>query len=228
MKPIYERTEKLIGGDALEKLRASSVFLAGLGGVGGFVCEALARAGVGRLGLCDFDRVDSTNLNRQILALESTVGRLKTDVARERVQAINPDCQVEVFPFRINGETLEQIHVADWSFVADAIDDVPAKLLLIESCCQAGVPVISSMGTANKLDPFSYRIVPIEKTEYDPLARVMRRQLKDRGIKGVPVLYSTEPPASTVPRGEPLPSISYMPATAGLMLASHIIHTLLK
>ena len=223
MKPIYDRTEKLIGSDGMEKLRSASVFIAGLGGVGGYVCEALARAGVGHLGLCDFDTVDPTNLNRQILALENTVGRQKTEVALERVRSINPDCRVEVFPFRLNEETLRQVHLPDWSFAADAIDDVPAKLLLIESCCNNGVPVISSMGTGNKLDPSCYRIVPIEKTEYDPLARVMRRELKARGIKGVPVLYSPEAPAGAVPRGEAMPTVSYMPAVAGLMIAGYVI-----
>ena len=227
MKDIYVRTEKLVGEDGLERLRGAKVLCVGLGGVGGYVFEALCRAGVGVLGLCDFDTVDPTNLNRQILALEDTVGMPKTRVAEERAAKINPDCSCKVFSFRLTDETLPLLDIPSWDFVCDAIDDVHAKLSLIAECYSRGVPVISSMGTGNKLDPFSYRITPIEKTEVDPLARAMRRKLKDMGIKGVPVLWSSENNhVGGIEHGEPIPSISYMPAAAGLMIASYVIRQL--
>ena len=227
MKEIYIRTEKLVGEDGLDRLKGARVLVVGLGGVGGYVAEALCRAGVGVLGLCDFDNVDPTNLNRQILSLEDTVGLPKVQVADERAGKINPECVRKIFPFRLTDDTLAQLDIPSWDFVCDAIDDVHAKLLLISECYEKGVPIISSMGTGNKMDPFSYRITPIEKTEVDPLARAMRRKLKDMGIKGIPVLWSSENNhVSGIEHGQPIPSISYMPGTAGLMIASYVIRQL--
>ena len=224
MNEIYQRTEKLIGEEAMERLKNARVLVVGLGGVGGYVCEALVRAGIGTVGLCDFDTVDPTNLNRQILALESTVGLYKTQVAYQRAMDINPGCKVKLFNFRLTDETLPLLDVPSWDFICDAIDDVHAKLSLIAECSVKDVPIICSMGTGNKLDPFSYRITPIEKTEVDPLARAMRRKLKDMGIKGVPVLWSSENNlVQGIEHGNPIPSISYMPAAAGLMIASYVI-----
>jgi len=229
VKAIYERTAALIGEPAMEKLKKARVLVIGLGGVGGYTAEALARAGVGTLGFCDFDIVDPTNFNRQILALESGVGRLKVELAKERAEDINPSALIRTFPFKVDAESIGLLEIASWDYVADAVDEVSAKLLIIESCAERGVPVISSMGTGNKLNPFSYRIAPIEKTDTDPLARLMRKKLKERGISGIPVLYSPEPPKiESLEKGAPIPSISYMPAVAGLMLASHVINELIK
>ncbi len=224
---MYQRTEVLIGSEALEKLKNARVLVCGLGGVGGFCLEALVRAGVGTLGLCDFDRVDPTNLNRQVLALESTVGRLKAEVALERAAQINPSAAFRVFSLRITPETVGQLDIASWDCVADCIDDVEAKVLLIKESQKAGVPILCSMGTGNKLDASLFRITDIRKTEQDRLAKVMRKRLREEGIEGVRVLWSPEPPAAEV-RGRVIPSISYMPATAGLRMAEDILRQLLS
>lgn len=227
-KEIYQRTEALIGAGALEKLKNAKVLICGLGGVGGYVCEALARAGVGTLGLCDMDRVDATNLNRQILALASTVGRLKADVADERVAQINPDCVRRVYPLRISEETVGQLEIASWDYIADCIDDVEAKVLLIRKARESGVPILCAMGTGNKLDAGAFKVSQIRKTEQDRLAKVMRKRLREEGLdEGVTVIYSPEPPVTEI-RGGVIPSISYMPATAGLRMAGEILQNLIK
>ena len=226
--PLYERTQALIGKEAVEKLKDARVLICGLGGVGGYVCEALARAGIGTLGLCDMDRVDPTNLNRQILALSSTVGRLKAEVADERAGQIDPDCTRRVFPLRISEETVGQLDLASWDYIADCIDDVDAKILLIRKAKEAGIPILCAMGTGNKLDAGGFRVSTIRKTEQDRLAKVMRRRLRDEGLdEGVTVVYSPEPPVTEIRDGV-IPSISYMPATAGLRMAGEIIERLIK
>ena len=241
MKELYDRTQRLIGADNMLELKDARVLVVGLGGVGGFAVEALARAGVGTLGLCDFDTVDPSNLNRQILALTDTLGRPKAEVAKERVLAINPDCNVKLYPVKLDPANIAALDIQTdcpegyklcckcgkclpkWDFIVDAIDDVPAKLALIEHAYKMNIPIICSMGTGNKLDPFGYKIVPIEKTEGDPLARAIRKRLREKEIKGIPVLYSAESPVTQSEQGSPIPSISYMPAVAGLEIASFVI-----
>ena len=227
-EPLYQRTQALLGEDAIEKLKNAKVLLCGLGGVGGFTCEALARAGVGTLGLCDMDRVDPTNCNRQILALQSTIGKLKADVAEARVKDINPDVQLRKFAFRIDETTIADLDIPSWDYIADCIDDVDAKVLLIKKAWEAGVPILCSMGTGNKLDASAFKVTNIKKTEQDRLAKVMRKRLRDEGIdEGVTVVYSPEPPVTDIQNGI-IPSISFMPATAGLRIAGEIIQNLIK
>ncbi|MBR0130391.1 MAG: ThiF family adenylyltransferase [Firmicutes bacterium] len=224
---MYTRTELLIGQEKLDKLKSSAVLVLGLGGVGGYAAEALARAGVGRLGICDFDRVDITNKNRQILALDSTIGKLKADVSEARLRDINPELQIEKFAFRIDEETLSGLHIGDWDFIADCIDDTKAKLMVIKTAKEQGVPMISSMGTGNKMmDPGRFRVCDIEETEGDPLAKYMRKALRKLEIKDVKVLFSDELPMH--PGARPIPTISYMPAIAGLNIAAYIIKQLIS
>ena len=224
---LYQRTEALIGANALEKLKKAKVLVCGLGGVGGYCLEALARAGTGTLGLCDMDVVDPTNCNRQILALQSTIGMRKADAAEKRIKDINPDAQIRKFAFRIDAQTIEDLDVASWDYIADCIDDVDAKVLLIRSAKDAGVPILCAMGTGNKLDASGFRVCKIKKTEQDRLAKVMRRRLREEGLdEGVTVVYSPEPPVAEI-RGV-IPSISYMPATAGLRIAGEIIKNIIE
>ena len=225
---LYQRTQALLGEEALEKLKNAKVLLCGLGGVGGYTCEALVRAGVGTLGLCDMDRVDPTNCNRQILALQSTIGMLKADVAEMRAKDINPDVQLRKFAFRIDETTIANLDIPSWDYIADCIDDVDAKVLLIRIARETGVPILWSMGTGNKLDASAFKVTNIKKTEQDRLAKVMRKRLRDEGIdEGVTVVYSPEPPVTEIKNGI-IPSISYMPATAGLRIAGEIIQNLIK
>ena len=228
MCSLYQRTQALLGEAAIEKLKNAKVLICGLGGVGGFTCEALARAGVGTLGLCDMDRVDPTNCNRQILALQSPIGMLKADVAEARVKDINPAVQLRKFAFCIDEETIDALDIPFWDYIADCIDDVDAKVLLIKRAREAGVPILCSMGPGNKLDASAFKVTNIKKTEQDRLAKVMRRRLRDEGIdEGVTVVYSPEPPVTDIHDGI-IPSISFMPATAGLRIAGEIIQNLIK
>ncbi len=212
----------LIGEEKVNRLINSSVTVIGLGGVGGYVCEMLARAGVGRLELIDFDTVSESNLNRQIIALTDTVGRKKCDVLCERVKSINPECEVtahDLFVTRDNADAI--VCECDTNIYVDAIDNVTAKIALIESARLRGKYIFSSMGTGNKLNGAEYKIGDISKTSVCGLARAVRRELKKRDIKDLDVLYSTE---EVIQIGERTPaSICYMPATAGLMIAEHII-----
>lgn len=228
MNELYDRTGRLVGEEGLEKLKNAKVLVVGLGGVGGYIAEALARAGVGCLGLLDFDVVDPSNLNRQIIATTEKIGQKKTEVLKERILSINPNCEVISFDFRLDSSKLTELNITSWSYIADAIDDTEAKIALIKACFDAKVPIISSMGTGNKMDPFSYKIAPIEKTDTDPLARALRKKLKELGVKNIPVLYSSEEPKTHVESGNPIPSISYMPAVAGLEIASYIIKNILN
>lgn len=233
----FSREELLIGQEGLEKLQKARVAVFGVGGVGGHVVEALARSGVGALDLFDGDRVSLTNINRQIIALDSTVGRLKVEVAKERVLDINPDCQVEAREMFFTPENAGEVDFAQYDYVADAIDTVTSKIELIRLCREAGVPVISSMGAGNKLDPTAFRVDKIEKTSVCPLARVMRRELKKRGITGVKAVYSTEESLTPAQAqsgdekgtaGRPTPgSMAFVPSVAGLILAGEIIKDLL-
>lgn len=222
----YVRTEMVIGKSGVEKLRSTAVMVLGIGGVGSYTAEALARAGIGKLTLVDKDTVDVTNINRQLPALHSTVGRAKVEVMAERIADIDPDCDVAAEQCFFLPETADQFDFRRYDYVVDAIDNVTGKLAIIEKAAAEGVPVISSMGTGNKLDPSMFRIATIEETRVCPLARVMRKELRARGIEGVKVLYSEEPP---VKGGSSVPgSISFVPSVAGLMIAGEVIRDILK
>ena len=238
MSTAFEsRTAMLLGEDGVEKLRRAHVILFGVGGVGGYVAEALARAGVGALTLVDDDRVAESNLNRQIIALTTTLGRPKTAVAAERVRAINPACRVVEKQLFYTPETADQVPLDGADYVVDAVDTVTAKLEIIARARAAGVPVISCMGTGNKLHPELLRLAVLEKTAGCPLARVMRRELKKRGITGVKAVYSTEealtPQAAQAgdtkgTAGRPTPgSMAFVHSVAGLILAGEIVRDLL-
>lgn len=233
----FSREELLIGPEGLQKLQNARVAVFGVGGVGGYVMEALARSGVGALDLFDGDRVSLTNINRQIIALEDTVGRSKVEVARERVLQINPECHVQAREMFFTPENAGEVDFTQYDYVADAIDTVTSKIELLRLCREAGVPVISSMGAGNKFDPTAFQVAPIEKTSVCPLARVMRRELKKRGITGVKAVYSTEestPPLAAEEgdqkgtAGHPTPgSMAFVPSVAGLILAGEIVKDLL-
>ena len=227
------RTALLIGEEGIEKRKQSRVAVFGVGGVGGYVVEALARAGVGALDLIDKDTVSVSNINRQIIALHSTVGRLKTEVAAERARDINPNICVRVHNMFYLPETAEEFDFTQYDYVVDAIDTVSGKLALVEQAKRANVPVISSMGAGNKLDATAFEVADITKTSVCPLARVMRRELKKRGIEHLKVVYSKEEPLPSPlvdgESGKPIPgSISFVPSVVGLIIAGEVIQDLVK
>ena len=229
----FSRTALLIGEEGVEKLKNSRVAVFGVGGVGGYVIEALARSGVGSLELIDKDTVSVSNINRQIIALHSTVGRLKTEVMAERVKDINPACKVSVRNLFYLPETAEEFDFSSYDYVVDAIDTVSGKLALIEQAKKANVPVISSMGAGNKLDATAFEVADITKTSVCPLARVMRRELKKRGIEHLKVVYSKEEPLPSAltdeESGKPIPgSIAFVPSVVGLIIAGEVIKDLVK
>ena len=230
---IFSRTEALIGKEGLEKLKNARVAVFGIGGVGGYVVEALARSGVGELTLVDSDRVSESNINRQIIALHSTVGEYKTEVMAKRIKDINPDIRVVVKNVFYLPETAEEFDFSCYDYVVDAVDTVTAKLSIIERAKEANIPVISSMGTGNKLDASAFKVADIYKTNVCPLAKVMRRELKKRGIDKLKVVYSEEEAKSKGIEGEkngkPAPaSISFVPPVAGLILAGEVIKDLIN
>ena len=230
---ILSRTENLIGKAAIGKLRGARVAVFGIGGVGGYVVEALARAGVGALDLVDNDKVALSNINRQIIALHSTVGEWKTEVAAKRIKDINPEITVRTHNLFFLPETAAQFDFSGIDYVVDAIDTVSGKIALIEHAKEQNIPVISSMGTGNKLNPTSFEVADITKTSVCPLARVMRRELKKRGIDHVKVVYSKEEPLSSgevnQETGKAIPaSISFVPSVAGLIIAGEVIKDLIK
>ena len=225
---IFSRAELLLGEEALEKLRSARVALFGIGGVGSFAAEALARGGVGHITLVDGDTVSITNINRQLIALHSTVGKEKTAVMAERIADISPETEVETYPVVYGAENRDLLDFSTYDYVIDAIDTVTGKLILIEEAKKAGVPVISCMGTGNKFHPERFEVTDISKTSVCPLAKVMRKELKVRGIKNVKVVYSKEEPqkpaASTETGKRQIPgSLSFVPPVAGLLLAGEVI-----
>ena len=234
MEDIFSRTRMLLGDAAMDRLKRARVAVFGVGGVGGHVVEALTRSGVGALDLIDSDRVELSNLNRQIIATRDTLGMLKVNAAKARVLSINPDGQVQTHPIFFLPETADQFDFTQYDYVVDAIDTVAGKLQLIEAAKAAGVPVISSMGAGNKLDPTAFRVADISETSVCPLARVMRRELRKRGIEHVKVVYSTEPALSPAPADEETGrrstpgSVAFVPAVAGLVLAGEVIKDLIK
>ena len=220
----------LLGDEAITRLKNAKVIVFGCGGVGSYIIEALARAGIGHLVVVDGDTVAESNINRQLIATTDTVGMPKTAVVKARVASINPECRVDAVQMFYLPENAGAIDFSGADYIADAIDTVSAKIAIIEKAKTAGVPVISSMGTGNKLDPSRFRITDISKTSVCPLARAMRRLLKERGIKGVKVLYSEEEPRRPIgapinaETGKAIPaSISFVPSVAGLMIAGEII-----
>lgn len=223
----FTRTEALIGKDAIKKLSQVRIAVFGIGGVGSYVVEALARAGVGYLDLIDNDDINITNINRQIIALHSTLGKAKVDVAKARILDINPEIKVTTYKKFFSPENSEGFDFTQYDYVVDAIDSVASKIELILKSKDANVPVISSMGTGNKLCPELFEISDIYKTTTCPLAKVMRNELKKRGIKKLKVLYSKENPIKD--KGQRLiSSISFVPSVAGLMIAGEVIKDILK
>ena len=231
----FLRTEMLLGRDAIEKLHSARVAVFGLGGVGGYAVEALARSGVGSLDLVDNDTVSVSNLNRQILATHSTVGMLKVDAARNRVLDINPDCIVRTYPIFYTPDTAGQFDFTQYDYIVDAIDTVTGKLALVERAKAADTPIICSMGTGNKLDASAFRVADISKTAMCPLARVMRKELSKRGIRHLKVVYSQEEAltptgweeeAAALGKRQIPGSVAFVPGAAGLLLAGEVVRDL--
>lgn len=222
----FQRTERLIGQEAVTKLNNSKVIVFGVGGVGSYICEALARAGVGTMEIVDKDVVDITNINRQLVALHSTIGMSKVEVCRNRLLDINPAMKVIDRQCFYLPEKSQEFDFGQYDYVIDAVDNVTAKIDIICKAREAGVPVISSMGTGNKLDPMAFKISDIENTKVCPLAKVMRKELRKRGISGVKVVYSEEEPVSTDSRTPA--SISFVPSAAGLLIAKAVIDDLIQ
>lgn len=245
MREEFSRTEMLLGGEAMNRLSRARVAVFGIGGVGGYVCEALARSGVGALDLIDKDRVSLSNVNRQIIALQKTVGRYKTDVMRERILDINPQAQVRVHPCFFLPENADSFPFSEYDYVVDAVDTVTAKIELVMRAKAAGVPVISSMGAGNKLDATAFRVADLYETRVCPLARVMRRELKKRNVEHLKVVYSEEEPMkpeissddggengcgeetfSNTARCRTPGSTAFVPSVAGLIIAGEVVKDL--
>ncbi len=227
------RTALLLGDDAVDKLNKSKVAVFGVGGVGGYICEALARAGVGELHIFDRDTVSVSNINRQIIATHSTVGRDKVDVMRDRILDINPTCRVVAHKIFYLPENADEFDLSQYDYIADAVDTVSAKLELICRADKLGVSIISAMGAGNKLDPTAFEVSDIYKTEGCPLARVMRRELKARGVKKLKVVYTKEEPKKSPlidsESGKAIPgSVSFVPSVAGLIMAGEIVKGLVR
>ncbi len=232
----FSRTQLVFGKEAMDRLKGSRVAVFGVGGVGGYAVEALARSGVGAIDIIDDDKVCLTNINRQIIATGKTVGKYKVDVAKERIEEINPDCKVTAFRTFYMPETADRFDFTQYDYVVDAIDTVTGKIALIENAKKAGTPIISSMGAGNKVDPTAFEVADIYKTSVCPLARVMRYELKRRGIKKLKVVYSKEKPIPPIvdedPNGEngclskadKVPgSTAFVPSVAGLIIAGEVI-----
>ncbi len=246
----FSRTQLLLGDEAMNKLAASRVAVFGIGGVGGYVCEALIRSGVGAIDLIDDDKVCLTNLNRQIIATRKTIGQYKTQVMKERILDINPDAKVEVHNCFFLPETADDFEFEKYDYVVDAVDTVTAKIALVMKCKEKNVPIISSMGAGNKLDASAFRVADIYKTKVCPLAKVMRRELKKRGVKKLKVVYSEEMPIKPLedmssscktncicPPGaqhkctqrRAIPgSVAFVPSVAGLIIAGEVVKDLIK
>ena len=238
MEP-FSRTALLLGNEGMEKLKNARVAVFGLGGVGGYVVEALARSGIGALELIDHDTISITNINRQLLATAKNIGQSKAEAARQRALDINPEISVTVRELFFGPDTADQFDFSRYSYVVDAIDTVTGKLALVTASKAAGVPIISSMGTGNKLDPTKFQIADITKTSVCPLARIMRKECAKRGIKHLKVLFSTEDPIPSDPAAlsdEELPegrralpgSVAFVPSVAGLIIAGEVIKDLIK
>ena len=234
MNKQFERTGLLVGEAAIDRLNKCKVAVFGVGGVGGYVCEALARSGIGAFELIDSDTVSVTNLNRQIIATYDSIGRLKTEVMKERILSINPEAAVTVRNCFFLPENASDFDFSQYDYVVDAVDTVTAKLGIIMKAKEAGVPVISSMGAGNKLDPSAFEVSDIYSTSVCPLAKVMRRELKQRGISDLKVVYSKEPPLTplgivdgSIPGRHSPASAAFTPAACGLVIASEVFKDLI-
>ncbi len=222
---MFEREELLIG-DMINELKSKVVLIVGVGGVGGYVVESMARAGIGHLILVDFDIVDETNINRQIIALHSNIGKKKVDAFKERINDINPNCIVDTFDLFYQEENKDVIFESKIDYVIDCCDSLDSKVILIKECYRRNIPIISSMGTGNKFHPEMFKIDKLKNTTYDPLAKKMRYLLKDnKELLNTMVIYSREQP--TEYKGK-IGSISYVPSVAGLLLTSYVINTFLQ
>ena len=237
MNEQFIRTRMLLGETAVEKLHKARVAVFGIGGVGGYTVEALARSGVGQLDLIDHDTVSVSNINRQILATHSTVGMLKVEAARQRILDINPDCVVRTWPMFYLPETAGEFDFTAYDYIVDAIDTVTGKLQLAQRAFEVGTPIISCMGTGNKLDPSAFQVEDISKTSMCPLARIMRKELNKRGIKHMKVVYSKEEAlaptgweeeAAALGKRQIPGSVAFVPGAAGLILAGEVVKDLVK
>jgi len=233
IKNQFSRTEYLLGKDAMLKLSSSHIAVFGLGGVGGYVLEALARSGVGKIDIIDNDEINITNLNRQLIALNSTIGQTKVFAWEQRLKDINPEIEVVSYEKFCTKDNISEFNFKQYDYIIDAIDTVSAKIAIIEKAKKENVPVISSMGTGNKIDPLQFEIADISKTSICPLARVIRTELKKRNIKNVKVLYSKEVPKESPLRDEAtnkvIPaSCAFVPSVAGLIIASELIKDLIR
>ena len=221
----FQRTKLLLGDENFSKLTAATVAVFGVGGVGSFAVEALARSGIGHLILIDKDNIDTTNINRQLHALNSTVGRSKVEVMRERIGEINPAAQVDtVQKFFLPGESVEDFFLCQYDYVVDAIDTLTAKIFLVEECNRRGIKIISSMGAGNKLDATRFKVSDIFQTSVDPIAKVMRKKLRERGINSLKVVWSDEQP---LPVKEIIGSNAFVPSVAGLIMAGAVVNDLI-
>ena len=235
----FDRTKRLLGADGMERLQAAHVAVFGIGGVGGHATDALARSGIGEITIVDSDDVAESNINRQLIANTKTVGRKKVDVMEEHLHLINPEVKVNKHCCFFLPETEQEFDFSSYDYVIDAVDTVTAKLALVEACQKAGVPIISSMGAGNKLDPTAFEVADINKTSVCPLAKVMRKELKNRGIKKLKVVYSKEIPLEPVvdenfvsdevrSRRATPGSIAFVPSVAGLILAGEVVKDIAK
>lgn len=228
MSDQFSRTRLMLGDEAVKKLALSRVAVFGVGGVGGYAAEALARAGVGMIDLIDSDTVSESNINRQIYALKSTVGMYKVDVAEARIKDINPAAKVTTHKIFVLPEADGIPDFGDFDYAIDAIDTVAGKLEIIERAYAAGTPVISAMGAGNKLDPTLFEVADIGETSICPLAKIMRKKLREKGIERLKVVYSKEPPAMPPERGRTPGSVSFVPPVVGMILAGEVIKDLIK
>lgn len=234
METSFIRSEMLLGENSLNKLKNSKVIVFGAGGVGSYVIEALARGGIGQITVVDNDVVARSNINRQLIATESTIGEEKVEAARKRILDINPNCIVTALQEFVTKDNTANFHLDEYDYIVDAIDTVSAKIALAEEAYNKGIPMISSMGTGNKLDPTKFEVSDIYKTSVCPLARVMRYELRKRGVKKLKVVYSKEEPlkpnsTDSSPSIKPTPgSLSFVPGTAGLIIAGEVIKDLIK
>ena len=223
---IFDRTKKLLGEENFSKLSASTVAIFGIGGVGSFTVEALARSGVGHLILIDKDNVDSTNINRQIHALHSTIGKPKVEIMRQRILDINPNAKIDAIQkFYLPNENADDFFICGYDYVVDAIDTITAKINLVVECGRRKIPLISSMGAGNKLEPTRFKVADIYKTSTDPVAKVMRKKLRELGIKNLKCVYSDEVPQNV--EGV-IGSVAFVPSVAGLIIAAEVVKDLQK
>ena len=225
MQNQFSRTELLFGAEGMAKLHAAKVAVFGVGGVGGYTVEALTRSGIGSIDIYDFDKFDISNLNRQLHALHSSLGRYKVDVVRERVLDINPDIKINAFKMFYTPDNSSDIDLSIYDYIVDAIDTVTGKIELITKADQMSVPIISSMGAGNKIDASRFEVADIYSTSVCPLARIMRYELRSRGIKKLKVVYSKEEPKY---KGTPPASTAFVPAAAGLIIAGEVVRDILE